>query len=174
MAKATKTLIIVMAISLAIAFFWNSLPLLKDLVNLALNPLAGKLLDYNVNLGIVVLAGAIGLFITLIQKYTTDQETLRAIKKEQKLLQQEMKQYKDHPEKLLELQKKQFEFIPKTFDITMRPLMYTSIPIILFFRWFSDYFTATEARVFGMNWLLAYFILSIIFSIVFRKIFKVA
>ncbi|MFH1290439.1 MAG: EMC3/TMCO1 family protein, partial [Nanoarchaeota archaeon] len=110
-----------------------------------------------------------------IQKYTTDQDLLRQIKKEQKLLQGEMKKYKEHPDKLLEMQKKQLQFIPKTFEITMRPIMYTSIPIILFFRWFNDYFAANPIKIFGfLGWFWAYFIFSIIFTTVFRKVFNVA
>ena len=173
--SALKVLFIVMLISLGMAFFWNSLPIVKETVHLILNPTAGRLLDYNVNLGMIVIAGIISLFITLIQKYTVDNETLRELKKEQKILQEEIKKFKDHPEKLLELQKKQMEFIPKTFNLTMRPLMYTAIPIILFFRWFSDYFGAFSPpiKIFGFfSWFWGYLIFSIIFSMIFRKMFK--
>jgi len=53
----------------------------------------------------------LSFIMTLVQKYGTDQETLRELKKEQKMLQQEMKKYKDNPDKLLEFNKKQFEII---------------------------------------------------------------
>ena len=39
-------------------------------------------------------------------------------KKEQKILQEEMKKYRDHPEKMAELSKKQFAFFPKTMKLT--------------------------------------------------------
>jgi len=175
MNKSIKALFIVMIISLGIAFFWGRVPIIKDTVHAALDPTAGILLERNADIGILAFAAVISLFITIIQKYTTDQETLREIKKEQKLLQQEMKNYKDHPEKLMELQKKQLSSIPKTFEITLRPIMYTSIPIIIFFRWFSDYFADNPVKIFGvLNWFLAYIILSMIFTTVFRKVFKVA
>ncbi len=174
MNKSIRTLLLVMAISLAIAFFWDKLPFISQSVHSLLDPTAGSLLDKNANLGMVLFAGIIGLFIILIQKYTTDQDTLRQIKKEQKILQEEMKKYKDNPEKLMELQKKQFEFLPRTMEITMRPLMYTSIPIILFFRWFNDYFTSADVKVFGISWFWAYIILSLIFTTIFRKAFNVA
>ena len=67
------------------------------------------------NIKIPFLSGIIALLITLVQKYTVDQESLKKIKGEQKLLQEEMKKYKDHPEKLLELQKKQLEFLPQPY-----------------------------------------------------------
>ena len=175
MNKSIKTLFLLMFISLAIALFWDKIPLISQTVHLVFNPTIGKILNFNAIFGLILVSAAISFFITLIQKYTTDQETLRSIKKEQKLLQEEMKAYKDHPEKLLALQKKQLEFIPRTFEITLRPLMYTSIPIIIFFRWFSDYFTANPFKIFGlMHWLLAYLIFSIVFTTIFRKVLNVA
>jgi uncharacterized membrane protein (DUF106 family) len=174
MGKAIRTLFIVMIVSLGIALFWNQVPIIKGSVEAVLNPSAGKLLDWSINIGMTIFAAIISLFITIVQKYTTDQETLREIKKEQKLIQAEMKNFKEHPEKLMELQKKQLSSIPKTMEITMRPIMYTSIPIILLFRWFADYFAASEAKVFGISWIFSYIILSMIFTTIFRKAFNVA
>jgi uncharacterized membrane protein (DUF106 family) len=175
MNKSIRTLFFVLLISFAIALFWNKVPIISQSVHFVLDPTAGRLLNWNASFGIVLVAAIISLFITLIQKYTTDQETLRQIKKEQKLLQEEMKKYKDHPEKLIELQKKQFEFIPRTFEITMRPIIYTTVPIILFFRWFNDYFALSPMKIFGfLSWFWAYIIASIIFSSIFRKVFNVA
>lgn len=175
MKKSLKPLLLVVGISLAIALFWQKVPFIRDAVHTVLDPSAGKLLDWNVDLGMLIFAAIISLVITLAQKYLTDQQTLRDIKKEQKILQEEMKKYKDHPEKLLELQKKQLEFIPRTFDITMRPAIYTSVPIILFFRWFNDYFAANPVKVFGvLSWFWAYLIFNIILTSIFRKVFDVA
>ena len=166
---------IVMAASLAIAFFWHRLPIIRQSVHYVLDPTAGVLLNWNATLGIVLFSAAISLFITLIQKYTTDQETLRQIKKEQKILQEEIKKYKHDPEKVMALNKKQLEFLPRTMDITLRPIMYTSIPIILFFRWFNDYFAANPIKIFGLlSWFWAYIIMSFIFTPIFRKVFNVA
>ncbi len=172
--KPIGVLFFVMIISFGIATFWNSFPLIKDTIHLILDPTAGKLLDFNLNWGMVGIAGIISLSLTLIQKYTVDNETLRKLKQEQKLLSEEMKKFRDNPEKILELQKKQFEFVPKTMDITLRPLIYTAIPIILFFRWFSDYFAALEGiKIFGFfSWFWAYLVFSIIFSMIFRKMLK--
>lgn len=175
MKKSLKPLLLVVVISLAIALFWDRVPAIQQAVHAVLDPSAGKLLDWNVTIGMLLFTLIISLIITLAQKYLTDQATLREIKKEQKLLQEEMKKYKAHPEKLMELQKKQLEFIPRTFDITMRPAIYTSVPIILFFRWFHDYFTATPVEIFGfLSWFWAYLIFSIIFTTILRKVFNVA
>jgi len=176
--KGMTIMLIVMVLSLAIAGLWNTVPVIKETVHLVLDPTAGGLLNYNILWGMLGIILVISAIMTLAQKYGTDQETLREIKKEQKILQEEAKKYKHDPEKLLELNKKQMEFIPKTMDITMRPLMYTFVPIILFFRWFNDYFAAPELegfRFFGfLSWFWFYLIFSIVFSSIFRKVFKVA
>jgi len=175
MNKSLRPLILVVLISFGIAMFWNQVPIIKQTVHSALDPTAGRMLDWNANIGMLAFSAIISLFIMIIQKYTTDQDTLRQIKKEQKVLQEEMKKYKDDPGKLMELQKKQLQFIPKTFEITLRPVMYTSVPIILFFRWFNDYFVVNPVKIFGiLSWFWAYLIFSIVFSSIFRKLFKVA
>jgi uncharacterized membrane protein (DUF106 family) len=96
------------------------------------------------------------------------------LKDEQKKLQEEMKQHRDKPEKMMEIQKKQFELISQTMPLTMRPLLYTAIPFVLFLRWFGDYFLLhTSVKIIGLSWFWAYLILSIILSTIFRKMFKV-
>ena len=173
--KPLTILLIITIISLGIAFFWKSVPIISQSVHLILDPTAGSLLNFNITLGMIIITAIITLFITLIQKYTVDNDQLRELKKEQKILQEEMKKYKEHPEKFMELQKKQLEFIPQTMQLTMRPLIYTGIPIILFFRWFNDYFSAVTppVKIFGfLSWFWAYLIFAIICSIIFRKMLK--
>ncbi len=170
-----KWIFVILIATLLIAFLWDSLPIIKDSVHAVLNPTAGALLIWNLNIGMTIIVLLITIIMTLFQKYATDQKTLKELKDEQKILQEEMKKYKDHPEKLMELQKKQLEFIPKTMQLTMRPIIYTGIPIVLFFRWFSDYFTELgNPKIFVyFSWLWFYLLASIIFSIVLRKVFKV-
>lgn len=171
--KGMKKFFLFFVIALAVPALWNSLPIIKSAVHFILDPTAGFLLNWNVHIGMVLLTAILTFIITLVQKYTIDQEAMRSLKAEQKKLQEEMKQYKDNPEKLLELQKKSLEFIPRTFELTLKSSLYTVIPIILFFRWFQDYFTSHPAKIFGfMGWFLAYLILAIFLSIPFRKIFK--
>ena len=171
-------MILVMLLSFVIVGLWNTVPVIKDTVHVILDPSAGALLGWNTTYGMFIVVLIISLVMTFVQKYGTDQETLRAIKKEQKILQKEAEKFKHDPEKLLELNKKQLEFIPKTMDITMRPLLYTFVPFILFFRWFHDYFSTeamAEFRFFGfLGWIWFYLIFSIVFSSIWRKVLKVA
>lgn len=170
-----RGIFIVMIISLMIAFFWDSSPFIKNTVHAILNPTAGTLLNLNLTWGMITLVFLITLAMTLIQKYGTDQETLRELKKEQKILQEEAKKYREHPEKLIEFQKKQMEFIPKTLKLSMRPIMITGIPLILFFRWFIDFFSvAGNPKFFGFfSWFWFYLISSIVLSSILRKVLKV-
>ncbi|MDO8528335.1 MAG: EMC3/TMCO1 family protein [Nanoarchaeota archaeon] len=172
-------IVIIMFISLFIAFAWDKFPVIKNSVHAVLNPTAGALLKLNIpgglEIGMIIIVFLITLISTLVQKFATDQNALRELKKEQKILNEEMKKYKEHPEKVAELSKKQMEFIPKTMKLTSRSMLYTGVPFILFFRWFSDVFTAMgNPKFFGiMGWFLFYFIFTIVFSAILKKVMKV-
>ena len=170
-----KGIFIVMVISLLIAFFWDKVEFVKNAVHAILNPTAGVLLGWNLTLGMLILVLIITFFMTIMQKYTTDQKTLKEMKAQQKVLQKEMKEYRDHPEKMLEIQKKQMEIVGPMMKLSMKPVIFTAIPLILFFRWFIDFFVGIgDPKFFGfLNWFWFYLIFSIIFSSVLRKILKV-
>src|SRR3989344_6886558 len=161
------TLFVLLLITLAVAYFWDKIPFIKDSVYFILDPTAGRLIRWNLVLGMSLIVLIITLIMTLFQKYATDQKTIKELKKEQKLLQEEMKKYRSNPEKMLELNKKQMEFFGKMMPLTMRPIVYTIIPIMLFFRWFSDFFTAIgNPKILGVNWFIFYLISSLVFSLI--------
>ena len=99
--------------------------------------------------------------MTLLQKYATDQKEIRRLKKEQKELQKDMKQYKEDPKKLMEMQKNTFPLTIELMKHSMRPMIYTGIPLILFFRWFMDFFAVIgDYKFFGvLSWFWFYLIL---------------
>lgn len=166
---------IIMFISLFIAFAWDKFAFIKNSVHAVLDPSAGWLLNWNLDIGMLIIVFLITLLSTLVQKFTTDQKALRELKKEQKILSEEMKKYKDHPEKVAELSKKQMEFIPRTMRLTSRSMLFTGVPFILFFRWFSDVFSSMgNPKFFGIfGWFLFYFIFTIVFSSILKKVLKV-
>jgi uncharacterized membrane protein (DUF106 family) len=170
-----RLIFIIMILSLAVAAFWDSLPIIKNSVHWVLNPSAGALLNWNPTLGMLIIVLIISLFTTLVQKYATDQETLKELRKEQKIIQEEMKKFRHDPAKIMELQKKQFEFMPRTMKLSMRSIVYTGVPFILLFRWFHDYFSAIgELKFFGfLSWFWFYLIFVMIFSTILRKWMKV-
>ena len=166
---------IVMIASLAIASLWNVVPQISSAIHYILDPILGSLLNWHVTIGMLVITLIITLMTTLIQKYGTDQETMRSLKAEQKKLSEDMKQYKNQPDKIMELNKKQFEFMGEMMKHSMRPIIYTGIPLVLLFRWFVDYFAQIpDFKFFGfLTWLWMYLIFSIVFSTVLRKVLKV-
>ncbi len=171
-----KPIIIVMLISLVIAGFWDRMPFISNAVHFVLNPTAGWLLNWNLTIGMLIIVFVLTLITTLVQKYATDQETLKEIKKEQKEIQKQMKEFREHPKKLAELQKKQFAMFPKQMKLSMRGIAYTGVPFILLFRWFYDFFGAIESatgepvKFFGLlGWILFYLIFAMIFSAILRK-----
>jgi len=165
----------VMIFSLLIAFLWDQIPWLKDAIHSVLNPTAGFLLEWNLTLGMLVIVFVISLLTTIVQKYATDQKALKELKKEQKILKQEMNKVKNHPEKYLALQKKQMAEMPETFKKTMslssRAMVYTAVPFILFFRWFNDYFTSIGNPSFigFMSWFWFYLLTTLILSGIIKK-----
>lgn len=174
-----KPIIFVMLASLVIAFCWDKISAIKDTAHLILDPSAGALLGWNLIYGMIILIGIISLFMTLLQKYATDQNEIRRLKKEQKDFQKQMKELRDQPEKLMEIQKNAMPLTLELMKHSMRPMIYTGIPLILFFRWFWDYFNAIDGcgflcGSFGWpNWLWFYLIGSLIFGTIIRKILKV-
>ena len=168
-------LIIVMIASMFIAFYWDRVSFIRDYVHLALDPSVGALLKWNLVIGMLIVVFLITLITTIVQKYATDQKALKELREEQKLLQEEIKKYEKNPEKMAELSKKQLEFIPKTFKLTSRAVLFTGIPFILLYRWFADIFTAMgDPKFFGfLTWFWFYFIFTMIFSGFLRKWMKV-
>ncbi|MGV8142537.1 MAG: EMC3/TMCO1 family protein [Candidatus Pacearchaeota archaeon] len=172
--KGMSVLFLVMILGLGVALFWDNFAVVKESVHAALDPSLGKLLDWNVLIGLILITGVLNFFTTLLQKYTTDQDLLKQIKEEQKLVQEELKLYKSGDAKSLELSKKSMELAMKTMPITMRPVIYTTIPFILLIRWFGDYFKDQPVKVLGfMSGIWAYIVFFVIWSIIFRKILKV-
>lgn len=164
-------LIVFLFISFILAGLWDKVPIIKNSIHYVLDPTAGFLLNWNLNLGMLVIVLVITALTTLVQKYATDQKTLKELRKEQKEIQNQMKEFKNHPEKLMELQKKQFAMMPKQMKLSMRGIIYTGIPFILFFRWFNDFFTAAGNPKFilGFGWFWFYLITAILIGSVLRK-----
>ena len=170
-----KMFFVIMIVSLIIAGLWDAIPSIKNNVHYLLDDSLGYLISWNLNIGMLIIILIVSLFTVLIQKYTTDQESLKELRKEQKLLQQEMKKYKNHPEKMMELQKKSFEFVPKTMKLSMRSIGYTAIPLIFLFRWFNDIFTTMgNPKFMGfVSWCGFYLIFVMISSSIIKKYMKV-
>ena len=160
-----------MIFTLIFAGLWDKIPAIKNAIHFVLDPTAGVLLKWNLNIGMLLIVLIITIITTLVQKYATDQKTLKELQAETKEIQKQMKEFKDHPEKMMELQKKQFSMMPKQMKLSMRAILYTGIPFVLFFRWFNDFFlTAGNPKfLLGLSWFWFYLITTIIIGSILRK-----
>lgn len=175
MQKFMVSMSVVMLISLVIVSLWNHIPIIKNTAHAILNPTAGALMNWHLTFGALILFFIIAIITTFVQKYFTDQETLKAIKKEQKDIQNEMQKYKDNPSKVLELNKQSMKLMGEMMTLGMKSSFITIIPLILLFRWFMDYFAQIpDFRFFGFfSWFWFYLLSVIIFSSILRKVLKV-
>lgn len=177
--KGMGIMFLVMILGLAVASAW-SIPIVKNSVHAVLDPSFGALMNFQLNVGFILIIVIFTMITTLLQKYLTDQDTLKIIQDEQKIIREEMKTYKADPTKQMELSKKSMELQMKAMPITMKPVIYTTIPFILTFRWFTDYFaTISSGKLLGIfnahggSWIWAYIILSMILMFPIKKILKV-
>lgn len=163
-------------VSLSIVFLWEQIPVIKNTAHAILDPTAGFLVNWDVTKGTLILFFIIAIITTLVQKYATDQKTLKLLREEQKEVNKELQQYRDKPEKMLEINQRNMKLMGDMMSISMKSSFITIIPLVLLFRWFNDTFASLgDPLFFGfMNWIWFYLISVLVFSSILRKALKVA
>lgn len=114
------------------------------------------------------------LFVTLAYKYFTDQQLLKSLREDMDNLRKEAKSYgndlgklKSHNGKVWE---KQLEMMKQNF----KPMLLTLVPFFILFAWLRITYEALTFSFLGItSWFWLYFLFSIIFSLLLRKILKV-
>ena len=149
--------------------FFNAIFFFKDLLHPAL--------------AVAVIAIILTAIVTLIYKLLTNQEEMRQMKEELKTLQKEIREQRKNPEKMMELQKLAMEKNMAYMKHSMWPTFITLIPLLMVFGWIRATFGSGEGPNpvlwevpligWGLSWLWIYILVSIITSIVLRKIFKI-
>lgn len=171
-----RLIAIFMLITMLIAFNWDKWTWMRDGIHAALDPSIGVLLNWNLDFGMLIVVFLISVIMIFVQKYTTNQEEMKRLKKEQKELQNKAKELKNDPQKAMEVQKELMPLSLKQMKLGMRTIVYTGIPFVLLFRWFNDYFlTIPEGtKIFGIfGWFWFYLIATLIFSSILKKKFDV-
>jgi len=122
--------------------------------------------------GLIVVVFAVALIVTLINKKFTDQVLLKSLKEETNTLQKDLKKETD--------EKKKKELESRLWDTNMRYLksnfkatFITFLPIVIIFGWLTKTFATAGKFFFGLGWFGGYIILFIVFTMLFKKIFKV-
>lgn len=123
----------------------------------------------NPKLSIAVFSFFVVLISTLVQKYFTDQEHLKVLKSRQKEISKEIKKSKD-PSVMQELNAELMELTMKMMKSSFKPMFITLLPFLALFTWLRGVYVP----IMGNSWFWYYFGYSILFSIILRKVLKVA
>ena len=138
----------------------------------------GPIMNLPAPLNLFIISFILTGLITLAYKYLTDQTKMKELKDEMSSMQKKMKEMKDQPDKVMSMQKDAMKKNMEYMKHSMKPTLFTFVPIIIIFGWLRSYFTTqatagTPFSFFGLSWLWSYIIFSLIISIVLRKIMKV-
>lgn len=98
----------------------------------------GPLLNFPPVVLVVVVTIVMLLIITLIQKFTSNQKEMKLLKEQQKDFQKSMKENKGNTEKVMEIQKQAMDVNMRYFKHSMKPMLFTFLPIILIFGWMNS------------------------------------
>ncbi len=101
------------------------------------NPIFGSLINASPFWAICVLALLIAVLISLVYKYATNQDLMKALKDEQKEYQKKIKGLRDQPEKMMAMQKEAMSKNMAYMKQSFKPTLITMIPIILIFGWMA-------------------------------------
>lgn len=124
----------------------------------------------NPKLSVIILAFLVTLVMTLVTKKFTDQNRMKELKKIQKACQIKLKDAKGNLEEQKKIQKEMMDCSMELMKHSFKPLLITFIPLLLFFWWIRGIYTGTEL---ANSWLWYYIGVSIISSIILRKVLDV-
>lgn len=107
------------------------------IVETVTNPVLNPLLSLGVLWALIIVSLLVSLLVTLIYKLVTDQDEMKRLKTELKDYQRQMKESRESPEKLVELQKKAMSVNMQYMKHSFKPTLITFIPIIMIFGWLN-------------------------------------
>lgn len=127
-------------------------------------------------LGISIL---LSLITTLVYKYATNQSVMKELKADLKKYQEQMKDHRDNPTEVLEIQKKAMEVNSKYMKQSFKPMFITLIPFLIIFYLLKMVYDTMIIIPLSfwqghLGWVGSYIIFSMVFTSLFRKALKVA
>ena len=128
-----------------------------------------ELMVSNPKVSIAFFSIIVTLLSTLAQKWLTNQEHLKSLKKRQKEIQKELRGCKDQCV-MKELNAEMMKLTGVMFKSSMKPMFATIIPFLILFAWLRSVYVP----VMGTSWIWYYLGYSVVASIVLRKVLKVA
>lgn len=89
--------------------------------------------------GIFILSLIISVIVTVIYKYTTNQELMKRLKDEQKSYSQKLKELRSNPEEMMKVQKEAMKVNMEYMKLSFKPTLITMLPILLIFGWMAGH-----------------------------------
>ena len=99
------------------------------------NSIFGSVIDASPLGGLALVCFVLTLIVTIIYKLFTDQRRLKAIKDETNEIKKRMKDYKDDPQKVMQLQKEMMSKSMESMKHSLKPMIITFLPLIIIFGW---------------------------------------
>jgi len=127
-----------------------------------------ELIQNNPRISLILISVIASFFVTVVRYFMLDKEKMKEIKQRRKDLRQEMKKYKDNPEKIMELNKRMMRDLPEELKHSFKPLIVTLIPFLILFAWLRSTYAVTDIAA---TWFWWYFGSALISSIILNKLF---
>ena len=110
------------------------------MLNAFLDSIFGFVLNWHPAIAIALVSVVVSAIITVSYKFLTDQREMKRLKEQLAEFQKKMKGLRDNPEKLLAVQREAMAVNMEYMRKSMRPTLFTFLPIILIFGWMSAHF----------------------------------
>ncbi|MEA3248487.1 MAG: EMC3/TMCO1 family protein [Nanoarchaeota archaeon] len=124
----------------------------------------------NPYVSLAVISLVVTLVSTLAQKWLTNQEHMKSLKKRQKEIQKELKNCKEE-HILKELNLEMLNLTGIMMKSSMKPMLVTIVPFLILFSWLRGIYGGEEPLVAG--WIWYYLGFSVVSSMILRKVLKV-
>ncbi len=110
-----------------------------EFVDRALSVVLDPLLSLGPFWALLIISLLISFVVSLVYKYATDQDVLKRLKEEMTLLRGQSRELREHPEKVMEVNKRMTELAMTQFKHTMKPTLFTLLPMLLIFGWLQGH-----------------------------------
>jgi uncharacterized membrane protein (DUF106 family) len=129
-----------------------------------------EIITTNPKTSIILISAGVTAVSTLVTKWLTNQEHLKSLKARQKELNKKMKTAKPGEKLFEEIQSEMLQISGTMMKSQFKPMLVTIVPFLLLFTWLRGVYTPIMAN----GWLWYYIGGSLVFSMIYRKIFKMA
>jgi len=119
---------------------------------------------------VVIISLLVTVVMTLVTKKFTNQSRMKELKDIQKACRIKIKDNRGNPEEAGKIQKEMMGCSMELMKHSFKPMLITFLPLIAFFWWIRGIFTTT---VIAKSWLWYYIGVSVVSSIILRKMLKV-